>query len=332
MGTLKVISGPAAGESLRIEKEVVIGREGADLTITDPQISRRHTALRPVATGVEVEDLGSLNGTFVNGQRLTAPITLSSSGKLKVGDSEIEIDVEPDGKTQIAPAAAVAEARGSVRRVEEPAAAVAAAAAAAEPAARPAAPPPVAPPPPPRPGPPPLAEGPPPRRSGLVRFLPLLLLLIAAGVAAALYFALREDDEVTAHPLVASIRTADITQGKQLITFAGTVNQTPGGQGTVVGRINLASDITAAKTVGKAVKLTGGSMVFRFDGGRYDATLTGTATRRADKTTDLVINGKIIRGTRDFEGAKGSFKMKSRQEVATVPTVGIGSFEGTIRY
>ena len=90
MRTLKVISGPAAGESLGIEKEVVIGREGADLTITDPQISRRHTAVRPVDDGVEIEDLGSLNGTFVNGERLSKPITLTSSGTIRIGDSDIE--------------------------------------------------------------------------------------------------------------------------------------------------------------------------------------------------------------------------------------------------
>ena len=112
MRTLKVISGPAAGESVGIDKEVVIGREGADLTITDPQISRRHTAVRPVDDGVEIEDLGSLNGTFVNGERLSTPITLTSSGKIRIGDSDIEVEVEvvEDGLTQMAPAAVIADA------------------------------------------------------------------------------------------------------------------------------------------------------------------------------------------------------------------------------
>ena len=126
MRTLKVISGPAAGESLGIDKEVVIGREGADLTITDPQISRRHTAVRPVDDGIEIEDLGSLNGTFVNGERLSKPITLTSSGTIRIGDSDIEVEVEvvEGGLTQIAPAAVIADAatpppRGSVRRVED---------------------------------------------------------------------------------------------------------------------------------------------------------------------------------------------------------------------
>ncbi|MBA2460939.1 MAG: hypothetical protein H0V45_04100 [Actinobacteria bacterium] len=150
-----------------------------------------------------------------------------------------------------------------------------------------------------------------------------------AGAAAAAYFATRSDDDaVKKYPLVASLRTADLVQGKTAITFAGTVNQTPGGQGSVIGRLKLK---TPLKT-GKAVKLSSGTMVFRFEDGRIDATVTGTATKRPDKTTDLILTGKIVRGTREYKGAKGSFKMKSRQEVATVPTIGIGSFEGTITY
>ena len=105
------------------------------------------------------------------------------------------------------------------------------------------------------------------------------------------------------------------------------MNQTPGGLGTVIGRFTLKNPYK----VGKARKLTG-TMVFRFDDGRIDASITGTATRRADKTTDLIITGKIERGTRAYEGVKGTFKLKSNQEVATVPTVGIGSYEGTITY
>jgi hypothetical protein len=336
MPTLRVLSGPAAGESLGIEKEVVIGREDADLTITDPQISRRHTALRPVEDGVEIEDLGSLNGTFVNGEKLTAPMTLTSTGKIRIGDSELEVDVGPDGLTQMAASPAAEAPRGFVRRVDEEAPAAAAAAVAAPPADSGPAParhrplPPGA----ARPGTPPVPpiEGPPPRRRRRLPALLLGLLLVGGAIAAILYFTLSEDDTVTAQPLVASLRTADIVQGKKAITFAGVVNQTPGGVGTVIARVNLNADITAKDKVGKAVKVNNGSMVFRFDDGRIDATVTGTATRRADKTTDLVLTGKIIRGTREYEGAKGSFSLKSNQEVATVPTVGIGSFEGTIRY
>ena len=62
--------GPLTGQRLEPEGELVIGREGAALTIEDSELSRRHAAVRPVEGGIEIEDLGSLNGTFVNGQRI----------------------------------------------------------------------------------------------------------------------------------------------------------------------------------------------------------------------------------------------------------------------
>ena len=90
---LNVTSGPAAGESLEIEREIVVGREGADLTVDDPQMSRRHTALRPVEGGVEVEDLGSLNGTFVADERIEGPVTLSAKADIRLGETRFELEV-----------------------------------------------------------------------------------------------------------------------------------------------------------------------------------------------------------------------------------------------
>lgn len=341
MRTLRVTSGPAAGESLEVENEIVIGRDNADLTIPDPQISRRHTLVRPAERGIEIEDLGSLNGTFVNGERISAQVTLTSSGTIRVGDSDIDVELVLDVRTQIAPARAPAAAptaagafaspdpaappaRGFVQRVDEESQRVSDA-----PSATPAAAPPRVEPVPRRTQPP--AEAPsgraPRGRRRLVWGLLAAALAVAGAVAAGIILDRSEDEGPTTRPLIASVRTADLVQGKSAITFAGTVNQSPGSQGAVIGRLKLKGDLTK----GKAVKLTG-TMVFRFVGGRIDATVTGTATQRKDKTTDLVMTGKIVRGTREFEGAKGSFKLKSGQEAATVPTVGISSFEGTIKY
>ena len=102
MRTLRVTSGPAAGQSVEIERELVIGREGADLTIDDPELSRRHVALRAVEDGVEVEDLGSLNGTFVAGQRISSPTTLTSRAQLRVGTTEAMIEVSLPQTTRVA--------------------------------------------------------------------------------------------------------------------------------------------------------------------------------------------------------------------------------------
>ena len=93
MRKLQLTSGPAEGQELELEQELIIGRENADLVLADEEMSRRHVALRPVDQGVEVEDLGSLNGTFVDGQRISEPVTIAIRGSIKVGTSVIKVDV-----------------------------------------------------------------------------------------------------------------------------------------------------------------------------------------------------------------------------------------------
>jgi pSer/pThr/pTyr-binding forkhead associated (FHA) protein len=66
-------SGPSAGKVFPLEKgEIVIGRDlNNDVVINDPEISRRHARLYAQGSTYVLEDLGSTNGTFVGGQRLT---------------------------------------------------------------------------------------------------------------------------------------------------------------------------------------------------------------------------------------------------------------------
>ncbi|HET8785614.1 MAG TPA: MFS transporter, partial [Candidatus Limnocylindrales bacterium] len=99
--TLKVIWGPAAGRTLSVDEGVVIGREGADLTILDPELSRHHALIKPTPDGVVVEDMGSTNGTWVNGERIVEPVVLTSSGKLQLGKSEIEVLIAMPGATRV---------------------------------------------------------------------------------------------------------------------------------------------------------------------------------------------------------------------------------------
>ena len=52
--------------------QYVVGRTpGADIVIKDMTLSRRHARLVRTANSLTVEDLGSLNGTFVDGERAT---------------------------------------------------------------------------------------------------------------------------------------------------------------------------------------------------------------------------------------------------------------------
>jgi predicted component of type VI protein secretion system len=93
MLTLEVTSGPAAGQSIQLAEELVIGREDAGLVIDDPEISRRHARVTPVDGGVMVEDLGSTNGTFVNGERANEPVTLKESGVIHVGTTDLAVNI-----------------------------------------------------------------------------------------------------------------------------------------------------------------------------------------------------------------------------------------------
>jgi pSer/pThr/pTyr-binding forkhead associated (FHA) protein len=94
MPFLIVRSGTRAGERIELTAELIVGRENADVTLADEEVSRRHLAIRPHEDGVELEDLGSTNGTFVDGARLSATVVISESARVVLGESELEIEVE----------------------------------------------------------------------------------------------------------------------------------------------------------------------------------------------------------------------------------------------
>jgi hypothetical protein len=101
------MSGSLAGQSVRVTGELVIGRENADLTIDDAEVSRRHVAVRLQGGQLEVEDLGSANGTFVNGSRIEGPVKVGGGAKIRVGKTEFEVRgvLPPRGEKHASPAA-----------------------------------------------------------------------------------------------------------------------------------------------------------------------------------------------------------------------------------
>ena len=82
----------AADDVREIDRAIVIGRAG-DVEVLDPEVSRRHAVVRPVAEGVEIEDLGSSNGTFVDGRQITGKLTITQSATLRVGGTEMMIEL-----------------------------------------------------------------------------------------------------------------------------------------------------------------------------------------------------------------------------------------------
>jgi Inner membrane component of T3SS, cytoplasmic domain len=108
MATLRITSGPARGLSIECDRALIVGRADADLVVDDAEISRRHVAVRPVGDGIEVEDLGSLNGTFVDGERISAPTRLTPGETLKIGTTSFAI--EADEPRAAAPSSSAREA------------------------------------------------------------------------------------------------------------------------------------------------------------------------------------------------------------------------------
>jgi pSer/pThr/pTyr-binding forkhead associated (FHA) protein len=166
MHRLQFTAGPLAGHQVEVTSVLVLGREAADLVIEDPQVSRRHASVRPAGDSLEIDDLGSLNGTWVNGARVTGKVRLAVGDQVRVGDSFFEVEVEVEVEAE---ATAVRAAPTEAGQAPAPA--------------------------------PPLAFSPPPQRPArrrptvaTRRLTPTLLsfgTVIATAIALVLYFAMR---------------------------------------------------------------------------------------------------------------------------------------------
>lgn len=82
-------TGPAPGKIFDLNQpEISIGRDVSnDFIINDVEISRRHARLYLQGTQYIIEDLGSTNGTFINGQRLSAPHVLRLGDVVLLGEN-----------------------------------------------------------------------------------------------------------------------------------------------------------------------------------------------------------------------------------------------------
>jgi predicted component of type VI protein secretion system len=86
---LVIRSGPTSGISYDLTKsEITIGRESTnDIVINDAEVSRKHARMLLQPGGYMIEDLGSTNGTFVNGQRLMGPRSLQVGDVILFGEN-----------------------------------------------------------------------------------------------------------------------------------------------------------------------------------------------------------------------------------------------------
>ncbi len=97
MATLKIVEGPGEGQMLELGERAVLGRaRDSDLQMKDPISSREHAYLYLDDDGYHVKDLGSSNGTLVNGERIDDRL-LKSGDRIEVASVVMEF-IEEGGE------------------------------------------------------------------------------------------------------------------------------------------------------------------------------------------------------------------------------------------
>jgi len=80
---LTVRKGPKVGRVFYLDaRSLIIGRDPmSDIIINDPEVSRQHARLTKIEDSFQIEDLGSTNGTFIEGKRLKSEPAILQSGQ-----------------------------------------------------------------------------------------------------------------------------------------------------------------------------------------------------------------------------------------------------------
>ena len=125
---LIVRTGPNPGTVFDLTKEVtMLGRDVTnDIPLGDAEISRQHSRLTRTPGGIVLEDLGSTNGSFVNGDRLTSPRVLRSGDLVGLGENvtlSFEATAPESAATAMSPVRGALPPRPAARPASPPMAA-----------------------------------------------------------------------------------------------------------------------------------------------------------------------------------------------------------------
>jgi hypothetical protein len=86
-------AGLRTGSAYDLSEGALLGRgDGADIRLEDAFASTRHARLVPQGDVIVLEDLGSTNGTYLNGEPLRGPQPLHVGDQIKIGDSEFTFE------------------------------------------------------------------------------------------------------------------------------------------------------------------------------------------------------------------------------------------------
>ena len=103
-GTLRVMSGNDQGKVIELNRPTTSVGRGADqmLVIADIAVSRRHVQIQMTSTGYRLQDMGSPNGTMVNGKRVNE-VQLMDGDQIELGNSLLRFEHPPSRPQQEAP-------------------------------------------------------------------------------------------------------------------------------------------------------------------------------------------------------------------------------------
>jgi pSer/pThr/pTyr-binding forkhead associated (FHA) protein len=99
--TLELVEGPGSGRQVALIGPLEVGRDlQTGLPLEDGLVSRRHARITPDQGGAIAEDLGSRNGTFVNGSEIYAPTRIMPGDQILVGITVLELRSEAQVRAQ----------------------------------------------------------------------------------------------------------------------------------------------------------------------------------------------------------------------------------------
>jgi pSer/pThr/pTyr-binding forkhead associated (FHA) protein len=91
---LSIVSGPSQGTSHKLTKpRVILGRQGSDIALDDPEISRHHCLLEVRENYINLKDMDSTNGTFFDEERVRAAM-LQDGTEFRIGGSVIRVNFQ----------------------------------------------------------------------------------------------------------------------------------------------------------------------------------------------------------------------------------------------
>src|SRR5512136_955901 len=90
-------AGPLSGQRWILKGDVIIGRDDScTVVIQNRQVSRYHARFITLPQGVQLEDLGSKNGTHINGQQVVEPIILQDGDIIQIAFAQQFIYMSSD--------------------------------------------------------------------------------------------------------------------------------------------------------------------------------------------------------------------------------------------